>query len=93
MEVALPSANLSSEGGPLIREGQIRGEDLPEGGADGPLTLTEGGVDGPLTLAEGGVDGPRAPYHMSLEWLRTINEDQAATYLMNVAGLGRKSTG
>ena len=81
-EVALPTANLSSEGGPLILEGQIRGEDLPSGGVVGTLAVTEGGVD-----------APQAAYHMSLEWLRTINEDQAATYLMNVAGLGRKSTG
>ena len=30
---------------------------------------------------------------MSLDWLRSVSEEQAASYLMNVAGLGRKSTG
>jgi hypothetical protein len=30
---------------------------------------------------------------LSLEWLREAGEDRVSSYLMNVAGLGRKSTG
>ncbi|GAX73185.1 hypothetical protein CEUSTIGMA_g638.t1 [Chlamydomonas eustigma] len=32
-------------------------------------------------------------YRLSLEWLREAGEERASAYLMNVAGLGRKSTG
>ena len=68
----------------------------PGAGGNTELRPSDGDADAAQQLTSpSSQTGPVLPAVrcISLEWLRSVSEEQAASYLMNVAGLGRKSTG
>ena len=87
LAAADPAPEPVAHPGPSSNYGAGGDTELPPPGGD---TDAAQQLTSPSSQAEPVLPAVR---RMSLEWLRSVSEEQAASYLMNVAGLGRKSTG